>query len=161
MSTMIRSMMLAVGVLGCGTDTSEPPAGTPCRDEPAFDPALTSSSATSLSHAAGQSCLGCHSEGGSARTAFLAAGTIYRSGDSRVVAQAGNTIHNVGETTLTVDACGNIYATTSFLNGALSASQPQADSFTMTISTNQPTKKMGGCNAAGCHDFTEAWGVHF
>jgi len=158
---MMRSMVLVAAGLGCGTDTSDKTVGTPCISEPEHDPSLISSSATSMSHNAGQNCLGCHSEGGAAQTQFLAAGTIYRSGDSKAFAAAGNTILNVGETTLTVDGCGNIYATAAFLNGALSASQPQAGAFTMSISTNQPTKKMGGCNAAGCHDFTEAWGVHF
>ena len=108
-----------------------------------------------------QDCLGCHGQGGTAQTVFLVGGTIYRSGSSMAVATAGSTIDGVGETTLTVDTCGNLYATATFLNGALSASQPKAGSFTMSISTNQPTKKMGGCNAAGCHDFVEAWGVHY
>lgn len=142
---------------GCGIDTAAP---APCIDPPS-PTGLQASSATSVSHAAGEDCLSCHAADGSARPALLVAGTIYQDAMSRVHAAAGSKIEDVGQTTLTVDRCGNIYAVASFLNGALAASQPRAGMQTMSISTNQPTKRMGSCNAGGCHDFAEAWGVHY
>lgn len=149
---------LASTLLACGADT--PPAIL-CQDAPAHDPALARSSAAAVSHAAGADCLACHTAGGGARTAFLVAGTIYAAGDRRELAAAGSAIDDVGQTTLRVDACGNIYAVAAALNGVLAASQPRAGATTMRISTDQPGRRMGGCNAAGCHDFVEAWGVHF
>ena len=153
------SILVCSFVVGsCGGAGS---ASDPCSHAPTDEPALTSSSPTSHSHLAGQACLTCHGPTGDAKTLFAAAGTAYANEASRVLAAPGQTIGAVGQTTLSVDTCGNFYATASALNGAIGASQPTtgSGSRTMSLSMNRPTPNMGDCNTSGCHDFFGTSGV--
>ena len=134
---------------------------------PPFDPTLRTSTATAVSHGPGLTCLeGCHALQGEARTAFTAAGTIYRSQTSREIAGAGGTVEGVGGTILTVDKCGNFYAVAGAVEEkALRITQPFVQSptvhrmeKTLSLQTNP-----GDCNQLGCHDFSAKlrWGIYY
>jgi len=150
-----------------GEDTMDgSTADIACNGEPAFDPALQTSAQSGLSHRPGAPCLmGCHQPGGSAQTAFAAAGTLYRSQTSRAVAAAGGTVQSVGGTTLTLDRCGNFYAATSALRVAANQTQPVVQNPTLH-QMDKPLareKAPGDCNQGGCHDFSGKlkWGIYY
>jgi hypothetical protein len=124
------------------------------------------SDATSASHRAGEPCLeGCHEPGGSARLAFVAAGTAYEKQGERSPARAGRVVQGIGGTALVVDACGNFYA----LPGALAAgpgrTQPWLKDPTFRRMEKPLTRESrpGDCNQSGCHDFSSrlSLGIYF
>lgn len=130
-----------------------------CDDDPPFDSALQASMASGQSHRAGQACLtGCHEQGGSAQLVLAAAGTIYRSQGSHDVAGAGGTVQQVGNTTLTLDGCGNFYA----VSGALATGPNQTQPVVQNPALHQMLKILyresqpGNCNQSGCHDFSSS-----
>ena len=154
------------GGAGAVEDGGDSDAALPgCTDDPPFDATLTESSPTTSSHRSDQPCLqGCHTAGGSAKKIFAAAGTIHVSSTSRRVARSG-TVHSVGGSTLTVDRCGNIYATADSL-----ATDPQfTEPFVQNPTLHRMDKALyrvafaGSCNQTHCHDFggTLRWGVYF
>jgi hypothetical protein len=137
-----------------------------CTDEPPFDSTLQKSSAALRSHLPGHACLtACHARGGSARTVFAAAGTVYRSQTSRNVAAAGGQVQQVGGSTLTLDRCGNFYA----IAAALNADPGQTQPVVQNPALHQMQKILyrqadpGNCNQAGCHDFSGPlnWGIYY
>jgi hypothetical protein len=178
--------LLALASVGCSDAlTSDPEAWAPlrldagslvasdaatvldpaCLDEPPYDPELRTSSATSVSHLSGQPCLaGCHEAGGSAKTIFAAAGTVYESQTSRAVATHG-TVQGIGGSTVPVDRCGNVYAIASALKTQVAFSQPfvQNPTFRRMDKALLRQKDPGSCNQASCHDFGGKlrWGVYF
>ena len=159
------SVVSFLTLINCNvTTTSSTPAATtststPCTSNPTHNAALTVSTATSVSHNAGQDCMSCHKTGGSTTTVWSVAGTLYTSPTGGVGA-AGGTLTNVfsNGNTLTVDQCGNFYQS----NTAFTL--PAFASYTTLTSTNSGNT-MGGnkfnnnasdgsCNQAGCHDGT-------
>jgi hypothetical protein len=138
-----------------------------CDGDPPYDPALMASGSTSPSHRAGEACLtSCHATGGTARLTFVAAGTVYQSWTSRTVVAAGNTIDNIGSTTVTIDPCGNFYAIAAALTTGIALSQPYVQSPTlrkMDRPMTEPDKNMGDCNQSGCHDLSSRsnWGIFY
>jgi hypothetical protein len=133
--------------------------------DPLFDEALTRSSAMTRSHRADQPCLeNCHETGGLAQKVFAVGGTIHRSQTSRTPVTSGE-VHGVGGTTLSVDRCGNIYATKEALTTDPRLTQPFVQNPTlhrMDKSLNR-VLRAGSCNQMTCHDFgsTLRWGIYF
>ena len=156
-------LAVSAGDAGNGARDASIPEG--CSMDPPFLEALTTSSAKSLSHRSDQPCLeGCHEAGGSARKTLAVGGTIHVSESSRQVA-TGGTVHGVGGTTLTVDPCGNIYATSDALKGDPQLTEPFVQNPTLHRMDKSlyRIKDPGSCNQSGCHDFgsTLRWGIYF
>jgi hypothetical protein len=129
-----------------------------CSQEPLFDPDLRQSSESTLSHRAGESCLGgCHEAGGAAQLAFAAAGTIYRALGSPLVALAGDTIDGVGGTRLTIDLCGNFYAVEEALAFPVRRTQPWVENptFRRMDQLMSRVSNPGDCAQSKCHDLGE------
>jgi hypothetical protein len=119
------------------------------------------SARNNTSHRIGQSCLTCHTAGGSA-TAMTVAGTIYKSGGT--TGNPGATVrlytHNSNElvATLVTDKCGNFY-TTAAVPGLFVAGGPLVNGVDVVVEdtsgglhTMPGLITSGGCN--GCHGAT-------
>lgn len=119
------------------------------------------SARNNTSHRVGQSCLTCHTTGGSA-TAMTVAGTIFKSGGTvgnpnatvRLYAHNTNTI----VATLVTDKCGNFY-TTAKVNGLFVQGGPLVNGVDVVVEdsfgglhTMPGLITGGGCN--GCHGAT-------
>jgi hypothetical protein len=116
------------------------------------------SARNNTSHRIGQSCLTCHTAGGSA-TAFTVAGTIFKSGGT--VGNPNATVrlytHNTNTivSTLVTDKCGNFYTTATipglFVQGGPSVTgvDPVVEDSFGGFHTMPGLITSGGCN--GCH----------
>lgn len=143
-----------------GGSAGAPPRELPpeCDDpQPSAPPGAEQSGPELLSHLPGSACLeGCHEPGGSARSAFDAAGTVYVSEGSMQVASPGGSVQGVGGSVLSLDRCGNFWA-----RPAVLATEPR---FTQPFVANPTLRRMqkplirvpspGDCNQSGCHDFS-------
>jgi hypothetical protein len=118
------------------------------------------SARNNTSHRVGQSCLTCHTAGGSA-TAFTVAGTIYKNSTSgnpnaTVFLYTHNT--NTIVATLVTDKCGNFYTTAS-VPGLFVQGGPLVDGVDVVVEDKDGLRHTmpglitsGGCN--GCHGAT-------
>lgn len=118
------------------------------------------SARNNTSHRVGQSCLTCHTAGGSA-TAFTVAGTIYKNSttgnpNATVFLYAHNT--NTIVSTLVTDKCGNFYTTAS-VPGLFVPGGPLVDGVDVVVEDKDGLRHTmpglitgGGCN--GCHGAT-------
>lgn len=119
----------------------------------------SSGASAQTSHNAGQHCLSCHTDGGSAPVAFTVAGTIYATGTTpqtngtvRIYAAGTNTLL----ATLTTDASGNFYTSESIAGlevnpatGFKDGVDPEIEGPSGMIRTMPGIITSGSCN--GCH----------
>lgn len=156
-------LAVTAGDSGGAADAAALPVA--CNMDPPFVADMKTSSAKSLSHRSDQPCLeGCHVAGGTAKKTLAVGGTIHVSQTSREVATSG-TVHGVGGTTLTVDRCGNIYATADALKGDPQLTEPFVQNPTLHRMDKSlyRIKNPGSCNQSSCHDFGSKlrWGIYF
>lgn len=114
-----------VGLVACGggggssgdsgsSSTSASSSSTSSNSTSSSSSSSTSGGMSNTSHNAGEDCLSCHRDGGSAPVTFTAAGTMYASGSTP---QTNGTVrlyvHDTNDLiiTLTTDDSGNFYAT--------------------------------------------------
>lgn len=151
---------------GSNDDDAGPSLPEECNTDPPFDPHLTQSVASGISHRSSEPCLeACHEAGGSARSVFAVAGTVHRAQGERTPVATGGTIHSVAGTTLTLDRCGNFYAVASVLVSAPQSTQPFVQNPTLRRMEKPLVREpsAGSCNRATCHDFSSSSksGIYF